>query len=58
MEECSRASWFQATTAAEAGAADGDHAVTQDDIDLVRERFGARAGDEHYLVAADVNRDG
>jgi len=40
------------------GDADGDRAVTDLDLDAIRQGFGASAGDDRYHIALDGDLDG
>ena len=40
------------------GDVDGDHTVDRDDLNLIRQSYGARAGSSRYQVSADANLDG
>lgn len=41
-----------------AGDVDGNHQVTNDDLAAIRQSMGGRAGEDGFVAAADVNRDG
>lgn len=41
-----------------AGDVDGDHRVTPEDIQTIRQSLGGRAGEDGFVAVADINQDG